>query len=122
MGTPRFAVPTLAPLVAAYTQPDRPAGRGQQLAFSPLQQLDLINPTIVKREGSQIGEEGCLSIPGFREDVRRPAYVLVQAKDVDGNDIEIDHLHGILFLNHLSPLKRDLIRRKIKKLQKAGDW
>ena len=102
----------------------------------PSKQLVLINPTIVKREGSQIGEEGCLSIPGFREDVRRAAHVVVQAKDIDGNDIEvageellaralqheIDHLHGILFLNHLSPLKRDLIRRKIKKLQKAGDW
>jgi peptide deformylase len=102
----------------------------------PTKQLVLINPTIVKREGSQIGEEGCLSIPGFREDVRRAAHVVVQAKDIDGNDIEvegeellaralqheIDHLHGILFLNHLSPLKRDLIRRKIKKLQKAGDW
>ena len=102
----------------------------------PTKQLVLINPTIVKREGSQIGEEGCLSIPGFREDVRRAAHVVVRAKDIDGNDIEvegeellaralqheIDHLHGILFLNHLSPLKRDLIRRKIKKLQKAGDW
>ena len=102
----------------------------------PTKQLVLINPTIVKREGSQIGEEGCLSIPGFREDVRRATHVVVQAKDIDGNDIEvegeellaralqheIDHLHGILFLNHLSPLKRDLIRRKIKKLQKAGDW
>ncbi|MCX6607923.1 MAG: peptide deformylase [Acidobacteria bacterium] len=102
----------------------------------PTKQLVLINPTIVKREGSQIGEEGCLSIPGFREDVRRAAHVVVQAKDIDGNDIEvegeellaralqheIDHLHGILFLNHLSPLKRDLIRRKIKKLQKVGDW
>jgi len=118
-------------------------GVGRQLTVidtssgeDPSKQLVLINPTIVKREGSQIGEEGCLSIPGFREDVRRSAHVVVQAKDVDGNDIEvageellaralqheIDHLHGILFLNHLSPLKRELIRRKIKKLQKAGDW
>lgn len=118
-------------------------GVGRQLTVidtssgeDPSKQLVLINPTIVKREGSQIGEEGCLSIPGFREDVRRAAHVVVKAKDVDGNDIEvegqellaralqheIDHLHGILFLNHLSPLKRDLIRRKIKKLQKAGDW
>ena len=118
-------------------------GVGRQLTVidtssgeDPSKQLVLINPSIVKREGSQIGEEGCLSIPGFREDVRRAAHVVVKAKDVDGNDIEvegqellaralqheIDHLHGILFLNHLSPLKRDLIRRKIKKLQKAGDW
>ena len=118
-------------------------GVGRQLTVidtssgeDPSKQLVLINPTIVRREGSQIGEEGCLSIPGFREDVRRAAHVVVQAKDIDGNDIEvegeellaralqheIDHLHGVLFLNHLSPLKRDLIRRKIKKLQKAGDW
>ena len=118
-------------------------GVGRQLTVidtssgeDPSKQLVLINPTIVKREGSQIGEEGCLSIPGFREDVRRAAHVVVRAKDIDGNDIEvegeellaralqheIDHLHGVLFLNHLSPLKRDLIRRKIKKLQKAGDW
>ncbi len=118
-------------------------GVGRQLTVidtssgeDPSKQLVLINPTIVKREGSQIGEEGCLSIPGFREDVRRAAHVVVRAKDIEGNDIEvegeellaralqheIDHLHGVLFLNHLSPLKRDLIRRKIKKLQKAGDW
>ena len=118
-------------------------GVGRQLTVidtssgeDPSKQIVLINPTIVKREGSQIGEEGCLSIPGFREDVRRAAHVVVRAKDIDGNDIEvegeellaralqheIDHLHGVLFLNHLSPLKRDLIRRKIKKLQKAGDW
>ncbi len=118
-------------------------GIGRQLTVidtssgeDPSKQLVLINPTIVKREGSQIGEEGCLSIPGFREDVRRAAHVVVRAKDIEGNDIEvegeellaralqheIDHLHGVLFLNHLSPLKRDLIRRKIKKLQKAGDW
>ena len=116
---------------------------GQQLTVidtssgeDPTAKLVLINPKIVKQQGQQIGEEGCLSIPGFREDVRRAAHVTVQAQDVEGNSFEvngdellaralqheIDHLHGILFLNHLSPLKRDLIRRKIKKLQKAGEW
>jgi peptide deformylase len=116
---------------------------GQQLTVidtssgeDPSSKLVLINPKIVKREGQQIGEEGCLSIPGFREDVRRAARVTVQAQDVEGKEFElsgeellaralqheIDHLHGVLFLNHLSPLKRDLIRRKIKKLQKAGEW
>jgi peptide deformylase len=116
---------------------------GQQLTVidtssgeDPTAKLVLINPKIVKKQGQQIGEEGCLSIPGFREDVRRAAQVTVQAQDVEGNSFEvsgeellaralqheIDHLHGILFLNHLSPLKRDLIRRKIKKLQKAGEW
>lgn len=98
--------------------------------------LVLINPEIVQLEGQQLGEEGCLSIPGFREDVRRAMTAKVRAFDVDGNSFEvtgeellaramqheIDHLHGILFLKHLSPLKRDLIRRKISKLVKAGEW
>lgn len=96
----------------------------------------LINPEIVERSGSQLGEEGCLSIPGFREDVKRAMQIKVRARDAKGNPVEyiadelfsrcmqheIDHLHGILFLSHLSPLKRDLIRRKIRKLQKAGEW
>ncbi|MBM3757737.1 MAG: peptide deformylase [Acidobacteria bacterium] len=102
----------------------------------PSAKLVLINPEIVAREGQQLGEEGCLSIPGFREDVRRAMKVRVRALDLDGNAFEvegdellaramqheIDHLHGILFLKHLSPLKRDLIRRKIAKLVKAGEW
>lgn len=98
--------------------------------------LVLINPEIIKMDGQQLGEEGCLSIPGFREDVRRAMSAEVRAFDVQGNEFavaseellaralqhEIDHLHGILFLKHLSPLKRDLIRRKISKLVKAGEW
>ena len=100
------------------------------------EKLVLINPQIVEKAGSQLGEEGCLSIPGFREDVKRSMKVKVRAKNAKGEDIEhdaeellsrcmqheIDHLHGVLFLSHLSPLKRDLIRRKIRKLQKAGEW
>ena len=98
--------------------------------------LLVINPSITNREGSQVGEEGCLSIPGFREPVKRANKVIVEAQDVNGEPIrvegeellaralqhEIDHLNGILFLNHLSALKRDIIRRKIKKLQKSGEW
>jgi peptide deformylase len=98
--------------------------------------LLVINPSITRREGSQVGEEGCLSIPGFREPVKRANKVIVEAQDVNGEPIrvegeellaralqhEIDHLNGILFLNHLSALKRDIIRRKIKKLQKSGEW
>lgn len=96
----------------------------------------LINPAIRLREGRIVEEEGCLSIPGFRENVARAMTVAVESKDVDGNDVrfeaedlmsrafqhEIDHLDGILFLQHLSPLKRDLIKRKIRKLIKAGEW
>ena len=96
----------------------------------------LINPEIIHKEGKQTGEEGCLSIPGFREDVRRHKRVKVRAHNVKGEIIEvegedlmaramqheIDHLNGILFLSHLSPLKREVIKRKIKKMIQAGDW
>ena len=102
----------------------------------PAMRRVLINPTITVREGRIVDEEGCLSIPGFRENVARAAEVAVEGKDADGADVriearelmsrafqhEIDHLDGILFLQHLSPLKRDLIKRKIKKLIKAGEW
>jgi len=102
----------------------------------PAQRLVLINPEVVFTEGSQTGEEGCLSIPGFRENVTRPSRVKLRAQDLegewfeaDGQDLlaramlhEKDHLDGILFLAYLSPLKRELIRRKIKKLAKAGEW
>lgn len=96
----------------------------------------LINPEIIVKEGKQTGEEGCLSIPGFREEVKRAKRVTVRARNVNGDVIEaqgedlmaramqheIDHLNGILFLSHLSPLKREVIRRKIKKLVQAGEW
>jgi peptide deformylase len=98
--------------------------------------LVIVNPEILERDGMQTGEEGCLSIPGFREPVTRANSVLIRAKNELGEDIElrgeellarafqheIDHLNGILFINHLSTLKRDIIRRKIRKLQKAGEW
>lgn len=96
----------------------------------------LINPEITSKEGKQSGEEGCLSIPGFRELVTRANQVEVRAQNEKGETItlsgdellarafqhEVDHLNGVLFINHLSTLKRDIIRRKIKKLQKAGEW
>jgi peptide deformylase len=96
----------------------------------------LINPEIVSKEGRQTGEEGCLSIPGFREPVSRAKKAVVRARDVAGETFEIDaedllarvfqheidHLNGVLFINHLSSLKRDLIKRKIRKLIKAGEW
>ena len=105
---------------------------GQEAA----QRLVLINPEIVKVEGAQVGEEGCLSIPGFREQVRRGQKVTVRAQDATGvvyektgEDLlaraflhETDHLNGWLYISHVSALKRDLIRRKIRKMQKAGEW
>ncbi len=102
----------------------------------PGQKLVLINPRIVKIEGRQQGEEGCLSIPGFREQVKRGKRVTVRAQNVlgewfemTGEDLlaraflhETDHLMGRLYISHVSALKRDLIRRKVRKLQKAGEW
>ncbi|MBI4904704.1 MAG: peptide deformylase [Acidobacteria bacterium] len=106
------------------------------LGEDPAEKHVLINPEIVLKEGTQTGEEGCLSIPGFREDVTRAQKAVMRARNVDGETVEVvgedllaramqhelDHLNGVLFLSHLSPLKRDLIRRKIKKLIKAGEW
>ncbi|MEK7406207.1 MAG: peptide deformylase [Acidobacteriota bacterium] len=100
------------------------------------QRLVLINPEVVRVEGFQTTEEGCLSVPGFREQVTRAKRVTVrfqdvqgQAREMTGEDLlaraflhETDHLRGRLFLSRVSVLKRDLIRRKIRKLVKAGEW
>ena len=100
------------------------------------EKIVLINPTIAEAEGTQCGEEGCLSFPGFIEQVRRSMSVSVDARDSTGAAVhlessgllsralqhEIDHLDGILFIRHISPLKRELIRRKIRKMLNAGNW
>ena len=102
----------------------------------PEEKLVVINPTILKVEGRQEGEEGCLSIPGFREQVRRGKRVTIHAQNAKGEEYEMtgedllaraflhetDHLYGKLYITHISALKRDLIKRKIKKRQRAGDW
>jgi peptide deformylase len=102
----------------------------------PAAKLVIINPKIIQVEGRQEGEEGCLSIPGFREQVRRGKRVTVRAQNVKGESFEhtgedllaralqheTDHLYGRLYITHISTLKRDLMKRKIKKLQRAGDW
>jgi len=103
---------------------------------NPEAKIVLVNPDIIHAEGEKREEEGCLSIPGFRGYVVRPQFVTVKAQnakgetfEIRGEDLlarafchEIDHLNGVLFLAHLSMLKRDLIRRKIKKLRKQGEW
>ena len=103
---------------------------------NPDDKIVLVNPEIVSREGKQYAEEGCLSLPDIREKVSRAAKVKVRAQDIEGNwfemegtellarafQHEIDHLDGVLFLWRLSALKRDLILRKIRKLQKTGEW
>jgi peptide deformylase len=100
------------------------------------QLITICNPEIISTEGEQKSDEGCLSIPDFSDTVTRPLKMIVRGFDVHGDEIrfetegllarcfshEIDHLNGVLFVDHLSPLKRNLIRNKIKKLAKAGDW
>ena len=102
----------------------------------PEQKIVLINPEIIYTAGSQTSEEGCLSIPGFREQVRRANRVTVRAQNAKGEWFtmtgeellaraflhETDHLNGRLYISHISHLKRDLIRRKVRKLTKAGEW
>jgi peptide deformylase len=102
----------------------------------PSQRIVLINPEIIRNEGKQTSEEGCLSVPGFRENVTRPSRVTVRAQNAKGEFFELtgedvlaraflhetDHINGRLYTSHLSALKRDLIRRKIRKLVKAGEW
>jgi peptide deformylase len=103
---------------------------------NPREKLVLANPEIVHTEGKQTQSEGCLSIPDFRESVTRANKVTIRAQDVNGKWYEktgeellaraflheTDHLNGKLYLSHLSALKRDLIKRKIRKLVKAGEW
>jgi peptide deformylase len=102
----------------------------------PDEKIVIINPEIVHIEGKQVGEEGCLSIPGFREQVRRAKRVTVRAQNAKGEEFEMtgedllaraflhetEHLYGRLYISHISALKRDLMKRKIKKLQRAGEW
>ena len=98
--------------------------------------LTLVNPEFVARDGMQLEEEGCLSLPGFNATVARPAKAVVRAQDRHGTPVsiegagllaralqhELDHLDGVLFLDRLRGIKRDMIVRKIKKLQRAGEW
>ena len=102
----------------------------------PKAKLVLINPEIIHTEGRFKQSEGCLSIPDFRENVTRPRAVTVRAQDEHGKIFELtgeellaralqhetDHLNGKLYISHISALKRDLIKRKIRKLVKAGEW
>ena len=98
--------------------------------------LSLVNPEIVDSQGKEKAEEGCLSIPGFTAMVERPSHMGIRAQELWGEPVErdaegllarviaheIDHLDGILYLDRISRLKRDLIKRKIKKLIRAGEW
>jgi peptide deformylase len=98
--------------------------------------LVMVNPEFVEREGTQLEEEGCLSVPGFNATVARPTRAVLTALDRNGQEQrheangllarafqhEMDHLDGVLFVDRLRGLKRDLIVRKIRKLTRAGKW
>jgi len=100
------------------------------------QLIKLVNPEIVEKEGEQRHEEGCLSVPGYGATPVRPARVTVRGLDLEGNERvytatellarafchEIDHVDGLLFVDRLSPLKRDLLKRKLRKRARNDDW
>ncbi len=96
----------------------------------------LVNPKIITTEGDQFEDEGCLSIPSFSEQVHRSQKVVVSARGIDNKELvvegqgllsrilihEIDHLNGVLFIDHISVIKRDIIKRKIRKKVRNGEW
>ncbi|HXG88248.1 MAG TPA: peptide deformylase [Vicinamibacterales bacterium] len=102
----------------------------------PTALITMVNPVFVGREGMQLEEEGCLSIPGFNATVMRPERVVIRGLDRQGQEQqregtallarayqhEMDHLDGRLFVDRLRGIKRDLIVRKIRKLTRAGQW
>jgi peptide deformylase len=102
----------------------------------PDAKIVLVNPEIVHTEGRLTSNEGCLSLPEFREKVTRPRSVTARGQDVKGKTIEVtgedllaralvhetDHLNGKLYISHISALKRDMMKRKIRKLVKQGEW
>ena len=91
---------------------------------------------VIAQEGKQDGDEGCLSFPGIFFNVERNLRAIVRAHDLNGEEFELDgteltarcmlhetdHCDGIVFLDKMTPLKREIVKRKIKKLQKAGEW
>ncbi len=119
-----LAAPQIGVLKRVIVIDTSPRQEGQSL-------LHLVDPRIVRTEGTTVYSEGCLSIPGEAEDVERAAKVWVQALGRDGQPFELecegllaiavqhecDHLEGTLFVDHLSSLKRELIRRRMKKLK-----
>lgn len=96
----------------------------------------MVNPEFVERDGTQLEEEGCLSVPGFNASVLRPARIVCAGLDRDGKEQkvegtqllarafqhEMDHLEGTLFVDRLRGIKRDLILRRIQRLKRSGRW
>ena len=102
----------------------------------PEAKIVLVNPEIIHTEGRITSNEGCLSLPDFREKVTRARTVTARAQNLEGKTFEVtgedllarallhetDHLNGKLYISHISALKRDIMKRKIRKLVKQGEW
>ncbi|MCA1816632.1 MAG: peptide deformylase, partial [Acidobacteria bacterium] len=102
----------------------------------PAQRLALVNPTVLAVEGEQVGDEGCLSFPGIFFEVKRSLRAVVRAQDANGEEFELDgmnltarcmlhetdHCDGVVFINHTTALKREWVKRKMRRLAKAGKW
>ena len=98
--------------------------------------ITMVNPEFLERDGMQIEEEGCLSVPGFNASVVRPSRIVIKGQDRDGGERQVDgtgllarafqhdmdHLDGMLFVDRLRGIKRDMIVRKIAKLRREGKW
>jgi peptide deformylase len=124
LAAPQIAVPLRVIVI------DLTSGR------DPKQLIKLVNPEFVEKEGEQRHEEGCLSVPGYGGSPVRPARVTVKGLDLDGKEQvytgtellarafchEIDHIDGMLFVDRLTPLKRDLLQRKLRKRARNDDW
>jgi peptide deformylase len=102
----------------------------------PEKRIAMINPEVLRVEGNQNGEEGCLSFPGIYFPVERSLRAVVRAQnlrgevfEVDGMELtarcmlhETDHCEGIVFIDHTTTLKREMVKRKIRRLRKTGEW
>jgi len=103
---------------------------------APNERHVLVNPEVIHVEGEQVGDEGCLSFPGLYQTIKREMRVIARAQDIKGKEFELDvtdlaarcilhetdHCDGIVFLDRMTPLKRQIAKRKIKALQKTGEW
>ena len=131
-----LAAPGIGLAAPQIAQPHRVIVIDLSVGEDPSQLIKLINPEFVEHDGEQREEEGCLSVPGFGGVPIRPGQVTVKGLDVDGNERvysgtgllarafchEIDHLDGLLFVDRLSPLKRDLMKRRLRKKSRTDDW
>jgi peptide deformylase len=131
-----YAAPGIGLAAPQIAVPSRVIVVDLSLGQDKRQLIVLVNPELVEWQGEQRHEEGCLSVPGYGGSPVRPARVVVKGQDLEGRERsyegtellarafchEIDHIDGLLFVDRLSPLKRDLLKRKLRKRARADDW